>query len=74
MHLILTVLQIVFSTILILTILLQQKSSGLGSAIGGSGNDFQVQKRGAEKFLANVTVFFAILFCLNAFLIPFFPE
>ena len=58
---ILTYSQIALSVLLVAGILLQQKGSGLGSAMGGSNLEYST-KRGAEKFIFQATIFFAILF------------
>jgi len=46
----LDIIQIVIAILLIITILLQNRGSGLGSAFGGEGNIYMA-KRGAEKFV-----------------------
>lgn len=61
----LTVVQIVLSILLALSILLQQRGTGLSSTFGGSGG-FYASKRGAEKFLEIATIVLAILFVANA--------
>ncbi len=53
--------QITLSFLLVAGILLQQKGSGLGSALGGSNLEYST-KRGAEKFIFRATIVFAILF------------
>lgn len=53
--------QILLSVLLVAGILLQQKGSGLGSALGGSNLEYST-KRGAEKFIFGSTIVFAILF------------
>ena len=53
--------QILLSILLVAGILLQQKGSGLGSALGGSNLEYST-KRGAEKFIFWVTVVVAVLF------------
>mgnify|MGYP001585906263 FL=1 len=58
---VLTYSQIVLSVFLVAGILLQQKGSGLGSAMGGSGIEYST-KRGAEKFIFGATIVFAVLF------------
>lgn len=62
-------IQIILSGLLILAILLQQSSTGLGGAFGGndSGGFFHT-RRGFEKFLFQSTILLAILFGLSAFL------
>ena len=61
-HTILLVSQLVSAGPLALLILVQEKGSGLGEAIGGVGANYQTTKRGAEKFLANATVIMLTLF------------
>ena len=58
---ILTYSQIVLSVLLVAGVLMQQKGSGLGSAMGGSSIEYST-KRGAEKFIFRATIFFAVLF------------
>lgn len=60
-HKVLTILQPVLATLLILVVLLQQKGAGLGMTFGGSSNVYST-KRGFDKVLFNVTVILAILF------------
>lgn len=43
-------------------ILVQEKGTGLGEAIGGVGATYQTTKRGAEKVLSRMTVLFLIAF------------
>ena len=58
---ILTYSQIALSVFLVAGILLQQKGSGLGSAMGGSNLEYST-KRGAEKFIFRATIVVAVLF------------
>jgi len=58
---ILNIIEIVISILLVITILLQQQGSGLGSMFGGGGESYR-SKRGAEKMLFNATIIFLILF------------
>ena len=61
--------QIIFSVILVITILLQQTTAGLGGALGGSDNgSFHHTRRGFEKFLFYLSITCGILFALSAFL------
>ncbi len=62
---ILYIVQIVISILLIITILMQQKGSGLGSAFGGEGAVYRT-KRGAEKIIFRATIVLAILFLATA--------
>ena len=61
--------QIILSVILVLSILLQQSSAGVGGALGGSdGASFHQSRRGFEKFLFFLTIICAILFALVSLL------
>ena len=62
---ILLIVQIILSVLLIVTILLQVRGSGLGSIFGNVGGEFYRSKRGLEKFLSRATVVIAILFVSN---------
>ena len=55
------ILIIIVSILLIITILLQQRGSGLGAAFGGEGNVYMA-KRGAEKFIFWASIVLAVLF------------
>ena len=65
--LLLSVIQIVLSILLITTILLQQRGTGLGSAFGGGGEIFRT-KRGIEKGLFYASIGLSVLFFLTAIL------
>lgn len=58
--------QVVIAVLLSLSILVQQRGSGLGSAFGGNGTGFYVAKRGAEKVLSIATVILVVLFVANS--------
>lgn len=61
--------QIIFSIVLVMAILLQQSSAGLGGALGGSDTgSFHHTRRGFEKFLFYLSIVCGILFALSAFL------
>lgn len=62
---ILYIVQIVISILLMITILLQQKGSGLGSAFGGDSAVYRT-KRGAEKAIFRLTIILSILFLATA--------
>lgn len=64
---ILNIIQIGISLLLIATILLQQRGSGLSSAFGGSGGVYY-QKRGMEKILFRATIVLSALFLVVSFL------
>lgn len=62
-------IQIVLSVLLIVSVLLQQSSAGVGGIFGGSdGGSFTRTRRGFEKFLFQTTIVLAILFGLSSFL------
>lgn len=65
MHTFLKYFQVVVSILLILSILVQNRSSSLGSTFGGS-DTFHVTKRGAEKVLYQATIVLAVLFVLTS--------
>jgi len=66
---ILPYIQIVLSIILVLAILLQQSSAGVGGALGGSdGGGFHHTRRGFEKFLFILSIVCGILFALSTLL------
>jgi protein translocase SecG subunit len=61
---ILKIVEVVVAILLSVLILMQQRGSGMGSAIGGTGGgEFYATKRGAEKVLAQFTVALAVIFC-----------
>lgn len=53
--------QVIVSVLLIVSILLQNRGSGLSSVFGGSGSVYRT-KRGLEKGLFFLTIILAILF------------
>lgn len=65
MHTILKYFHVVVAVLLILAIMVQQRSSGLSATFGGSG-PIQVKKRGAEKVLFNATIVLGVLFVLSS--------
>jgi protein translocase SecG subunit len=58
--------QLIISVLLIFSILLQNKTSGLSTGSMNSNAAFQSTKRGAEKVIFNATVLFAALFVLSS--------
>ncbi len=62
MERILTIVQILISVFLVVSILLQQKGAGLGSALGGDGGGNYSTRRGAEKVLFYSTIILALAF------------
>jgi len=58
---VLNIALVVVSVLLIGAVLLQQRGSGIGSMFGGGGGEVYRSKRGAEKFLFNMTVLLGVL-------------
>ncbi len=59
----LIVLEILITLLLVGSILLQVKGTGLGSSFGGGGEFYQ-SKRGVEKIVLYLTVFLTALFAV----------
>ncbi len=55
-------IQAVLAALIALIILLQNKASGLSTALGGGGGTTYVQRRGAERVLHQGTIALSILF------------
>ncbi len=53
--------QAIVALLLIVSILLQNRGSGLGGTFGGDFGGYYT-KRGMEKFLLYATIFFAVIF------------
>ena len=64
------ILQVVISILLALSILVQQRGTGLSATFGGGGG-FYTSKRGAEKVLSTATVILVVLFIGNSLLFLF---
>ncbi|MDI6734371.1 MAG: preprotein translocase subunit SecG [Patescibacteria group bacterium] len=58
----LTIAQIVVSIILIVLVLLQERSSGLSGVFGGAGGTPYQNRRGLEKFIYWATICSAVIF------------
>ncbi len=58
---ILNIVQIVLATLLVASILLQARGTGLGAAFGGEGNIYRT-KRGVERILFYSTIVLAVIF------------
>lgn len=66
---ILPVAQIVVAVILIILILLQERSAGLSGIFGGdSGANFYQTRRGLERFIFGATIVLGIIFVALAIL------
>ncbi|MBI4995212.1 preprotein translocase subunit SecG [Candidatus Peregrinibacteria bacterium] len=61
----LTAFQVVISILLVLSILSQEKGSGLSATFGGGG-EFYRSRRGIDKVLFVVTVILSALFILTS--------
>jgi preprotein translocase subunit SecG len=57
----LLIVNIIFSVLIIVFILIQGKGAGLGSAWGGGGELFQT-RRGMEKIILWLTTIFIVIF------------
>ena len=66
----LKIFQIILAVLLIISILLQQKGSGLGIAFGGDSN-FYRSRRGMENVLHWATIVLGILFVIVAIAVIF---
>ena len=58
---ILSIIQGISAILLIISILLQNRGTGLGSAFGGEGNVYRT-KRGMESVLFKATIVLAVIF------------
>ena len=58
---ILSIIQLVSAVLLIISILLQNRGTGLGAAFGGEGNVYRT-KRGVESLLFKATIVLAVIF------------
>jgi preprotein translocase subunit SecG len=67
------IIQIILSVLLVTSILLQQRGTGLGGAFGGE-TDVYRSKRGIEKFLFYATIILAILFVGLSVFILFYTK
>lgn len=64
----LSIIQIATSLLLIILILLQERSSGLSGIFGGEGGGFYQTRRGLEKIIFVGTIVLAITFMTLALL------
>ena len=64
----LLILQIIFSTVLTICILLQAQGSGLGAAWGGGGETYHT-RRGIEKVVFTGSIVCLVLFTINSILL-----
>lgn len=59
------IIQIVLAALLTVSILIQQKGTGLGNTFGGDLSFYRT-KRGAEKLLFYATIILVILFIISS--------
>ncbi len=64
---ILSIIQLIAAILLIISVLLQNRGTGLGAAFGGEGNVYRT-KRGMESFLFKATIFLAVIFLVVSLL------
>lgn len=60
-------IMIISAVIMIILILLQVRGAGLGAGLGGGG-EVNTVRRGSDKSIFNLTIFFAITFALSILL------
>lgn len=63
-----SIAQIIISVILIILILLQERSSGLSGIFGGGESEFYQRRRGLERLIFIATVILAIIFAVLSLL------
>lgn len=56
------VLQIVVAVLIVILILLQERSAGLSGLLGGGGEGFYQTRRGLEKIIFYATIVLVIVF------------
>ena len=61
------VLQIIVSILLMIAILLQNRSGGLSGVFGGSGGGYYMAKRGLEKKIFISTIVLSVIFFAISF-------
>ncbi len=69
---ILVIIQIIVSVLLVGSIILQAKGTGLGSSFGGSGEMYQ-SKRGVEKIVFYATITLTVIFAILSLLLIVLP-
>jgi preprotein translocase subunit SecG len=58
----LVIIHVIISVLLLLSILVQHRASGLSATFGGSGSTNFVQRRGAEKVIYKASIWLSIAF------------
>lgn len=68
----LQVVQFILAIIVIVTVLLQVRNAGVGSALGGSDSSFYASRRGIDRVLFNFTIgITALFFLVSVFAVRF---
>ena len=62
---ILAIIQLVVSVVLIILILLQERSAGLSGIFGGDSGGFYQTRRGAERMIFFATIACGLIFAAN---------
>ncbi len=60
-------IMVISAVVLIILVLLQVRGAGLGAGLGGGG-EVNTVRRGSDKSIFNLTIFFAITFALSILL------
>jgi preprotein translocase subunit SecG len=63
------IVQVILAITLIVVILMQVKSAGLGSAFGGSDASIYTTRRGVDKVLFQFTIILSVVFLITSILI-----
>lgn len=73
METVLSILQVISAVLLLAVVMIQEKGSGIGEALGGSagGSSFETTKRGAEKVLSYATVVILAVFIALSLVLNF---
>ncbi|HUZ92523.1 MAG TPA: preprotein translocase subunit SecG [Candidatus Paceibacterota bacterium] len=58
----LAIIQIIIAVLLVILILLQERSAGLSGIFGGEGGGYYQTRRGLEKFIFISTIVLAVAF------------
>ncbi len=64
---IIKIIQLISGILLIISILMQNRGAGIGSAFGGSSEVYSV-KRGVEKTIFNISIVLAVIFLTTSIL------
>lgn len=73
MELALQIAHIIVSILFVVSVLVQQRGSGLGAAMTGQVTEIKTTKRGAEKVVVNASIVLAVLFVLISVSFIFVP-